>query len=121
MDRVLLAAVFNEEQHFGHVAPLLAAHFVLRGGSPVPGGAGPLLGCWRLREDSPAGAEKPERTRERSSQEPARRATGSSNGDYRKGRGEGGVTAKVARASSSQVLKGSSSCPIVRLAPRLRR
>lgn len=107
MDRVLLVAVFNEEQHFGHVAPLLAAHFVLRGGSPVPGGAGPLLGCWRQRSDSAAGAEEPERTRERSSPEPARH-NGSNNGDYRKGRGEGGVTAKVARASSSQVLKGSS-------------
>lgn len=40
MDHVLLAAVFNEEQHFGHVAPLLAAHFVLRVAFPSPAGLG---------------------------------------------------------------------------------
>lgn len=120
MDLVLLVAVFNEEQHFGHVAPLLAAHFVLRGGSPVRDGAEPLLGCWRQRSDSPARAEEPEHTRERSNPEPARRATGSNNGDYRKGRGEGGVTAKVARASSSYMLKGNLPL-IVRLARLLRR
>lgn len=38
MDLVLLLAVFNEEQHFGHVVPLLATHPVPRARTGVRDG-----------------------------------------------------------------------------------
>ncbi|MEJ1287754.1 hypothetical protein NN561_018777 [Cricetulus griseus] len=118
-DLVLLLAVFNEEQHFGHVVPLLTAHFVLRGLCPVRGGAGLCSGAGD-RKDSPTPGGEGAGTRP-GKLEPARRATGSSYGGHRKGRDEGGVTRKAARVSSSQVFVGSLLSPSLRLSRQPRR
>lgn len=87
MDLGLLLAVFNEEQHFGHVVPLLATHSVTRARTRVRDGARPLLCCWTRKGVTRAGRGA-ERAWGRSSPEPARRATGSSYCGYRKGRGD---------------------------------